>query len=125
MGKFQFKKNTGNQSSSIDQPDNYWHILIIDDEKSIHDITNLALRKLKIENRPIKLHSAFSAKEAKEILQGETEFCAAFVDVIMESDDAGLVLIDWIRNTLANHDIRLILRTGQAGSAPEHEVIEK
>jgi len=100
-----------------------WHILVVDDEPSVHDVTRLTLARLEIFDQPIKIHSAFSAAEARELLKGDTIFCMAFVDVVMETQHAGLELVDWIRNDINNHDIRLILRTGQAGMAPEAEVI--
>jgi response regulator RpfG family c-di-GMP phosphodiesterase len=101
-----------------------WHILVVDDEPSVHDVTRLTLGRLDVFERPIKLHSAFSAAEAREMLQdSEVSFCMAFVDVVMETQNAGLELVRWIRNELQNSEIRLILRTGQAGMAPESDVI--
>jgi len=101
-----------------------WHILVVDDEPSVHDVTRLTLGRLEIFDRPLKLHSAFSAAEAREILEkGETSFCMAFVDVVMETEHAGLELVEWIREEMNDQDIRLVLRTGQAGMAPEHDVI--
>jgi hypothetical protein len=41
----------------------------------------------------------------------------------MESDDEGLRLVDYIRDELGNRQIRIILRTGHPGYAPETEVI--
>jgi len=43
----------------------------------------------------------------------------------MESDDAGLNLVQAIRDDLNNHIIRLILRTGQPGYAPEIDTIRR
>ena len=47
----------------------------------------------------------------------------AIIDVVMETDKAGLELISWIREEHNDHHIRLVLRTGQPGQAPEKEVI--
>lgn len=108
---------------SVGEP---WHILVVDDEPSVHDVTRLTLNRLNIFDKPIKLHSAFSGKEAREILTAnEVDFCMAFVDVVMETQNSGLDLVDWIRQELNNEEIRLVLRTGQAGMAPETEVIRK
>ena len=43
--------------------------------------------------------------------------------MLMETDDAGLGLIDYIRTTLKREALRIILRTGQPGQAPERKVI--
>ena len=51
------------------------------------------------------------------------DISVALVDVVMDGDDAGLRVIDHVRNVLRNRLIRLILRTGQPGSAPEKEVL--
>jgi signal transduction histidine kinase len=45
------------------------------------------------------------------------------LDVIMETDAAGLDLVEYIRNEIKNETVRIILRTGQPGQAPERRVI--
>jgi putative nucleotidyltransferase with HDIG domain len=102
----------------------FWRILIVDDDESVHQVTKLVLGNVEIEHRQLEIVSAFSSKQAKEILLEKHDFCMAFVDVVMETDDAGLKLVEWIRRDLKNQAIRLILRTGQAGSAPEARVIK-
>ena len=47
-----------------------------------------------------------------------------FLDVAMEYESAGLDLVGYIRDELKNSEIRLILRTGQPGYAPEISVIQ-
>ena len=103
----------------------YWHILIVDDEPAVHDVTRLVLKNMMILDKKLTLHSAYSAQEAKQLLQSDIEFSMAFIDVVMESDHAGLELINWIRKDLKNNIIRLVLRTGQAGNAPEESVISQ
>jgi signal transduction histidine kinase len=46
------------------------------------------------------------------------------LDVVMEHDAAGLDLVEYIRSELGNRRIRIILRTGQAGFAPEYRVVQ-
>ena len=41
----------------------------------------------------------------------------------METDVAGLELVEYIRNEIKNETVRIILRTGQPGQAPERRVI--
>lgn len=107
------------------QSDKTWRILVIDDDESVHQITRLVLADALVENRKLELVSAYSSVEAKEILLQDSDFCMAFVDVVMETDHAGLELVEWIRKDLGNQAIRLVLRTGQAGSAPEATVIKQ
>ncbi len=102
-----------------------WRILIVDDDESVHQVTKLVLSNVEIEHRQLDIVSAFSFAEAKDILQQQSDFCMAFVDVVMETDDAGLQLVKWIRRDLKNQAIRLVLRTGQAGNASEAQVIKE
>ncbi len=102
-----------------------WKVLIVDDETDIHTITRLALQGFQYLNRPLHILQAMSGQEAREILSADPEIAVSLIDVVMETDDAGLQLIDFIRNQLGYSLIRLIIRTGQPGMAPEREVIER
>ena len=102
-----------------------WKILIVDDEIDIHTMTRLALKNFEFAGKKLEILKAMSGKEAREILKNESDIAVAFVDVVMETDDAGLLLIDFIRNDIKIFLIRLIIRTGQPGMAPEKEVIER
>ncbi len=51
------------------------------------------------------------------------DIAVILLDVVMETDDAGLKLVDFIRTQLKNETVRIILRTGQPGQAPERQVI--
>lgn len=100
-----------------------WRILIVDDEPDVHTVTKLALSRFKLDNRGIEFINAYSGEEAKRVLQDEKDVAMAFIDVVMESDHAGLELVKWIREEHNDRSIRLILRTGQPGQAPEEDVI--
>ncbi|MGF1696237.1 EAL domain-containing protein [Vibrio lamellibrachiae] len=102
-----------------------WRILIVDDDKDVHIATELTLNDLTIEERPLEVLHAYSADEAKEVLQREHDVSVILLDVVMETEDAGLKLVDTIRNTLKLSSIRIILRTGQPGYAPEMETIQR
>ena len=100
-----------------------WRVLIVDDEPDIHKATLLALKGVVIEGRQLEFIHAYSAAEARTILAENSDLAVVFLDVVMESDDAGLQLIRYIREDLANPTLRVILRTGQPGYAPEIETI--
>ncbi|NQZ89130.1 MAG: DUF3369 domain-containing protein [Colwellia sp.] len=126
MSNFLFKEETS-ESTLIEKVEKakVWRILVIDDDESVHQVTRLVLSEAIIEHRALDIVSAYSSKEARKILLEDDSFCMAFVDVVMETDHAGLELVEWIRNILKNQAIRLILRTGQAGTAPEAKVIKE
>lgn len=102
-----------------------WKILIIDDDHEVHAVTKLVLSNFEWDNRKLHFFDAYSAKDAMHLLEVEKDIAVALVDVVMETDDAGLTLIDSIRNKLNNHAVRLVLRTGQPGQAPERHVIRE
>lgn len=100
-----------------------WRVLVVDDEADVHEATQLALRDLVIEGRPLAFLHACSAHEAYEILARDHEVAVILLDVVMESEDAGLWLAKRIRDDLGQKAIRIILRTGQPGYAPEIDTI--
>ncbi|PXF31576.1 hypothetical protein WH50_09075 [Pokkaliibacter plantistimulans] len=101
-----------------------WYVLIVDDEAEVHRITRLALQDFQFDGRGLNFISAYTGTEARLLLNNRhQEIAVALLDVVMESDDAGLTLVDFIRNDLDNQHMRLVLRTGQPGQAPEHRVI--
>ena len=116
---FEFADDGDNEQTETQ----YWKILVVDDDNFIHQVTGLVLNELEVEGRKLQLLNAYSGAQAREILQQESDIALAFVDVVMETDHAGLDLVRWIRTELVNKSIRLILRTGQAGTAPEEQVI--
>jgi response regulator RpfG family c-di-GMP phosphodiesterase len=125
MSNFIFKDEEEESLKATNKKANKkWRILVVDDDDSVHQVTKLVLADAEIENRQLDIISVYSMEEAKEKLLQEGDFCMAFVDVVMETDHAGLELVQWIREDLKNQAIRLVLRTGQAGSAPEAKVIK-
>ncbi|WP_119395227.1 HD domain-containing phosphohydrolase [Salinibius halmophilus] len=113
-----------NETTASIEAQDAWQILIVDDEPAIHEVTTIALSGFTYRNRPLAFMHAYSAADAKALLASEqNQFAAALIDVVMETDQAGLDLVDWVRNEQKNELIRLILRTGQPGQAPERKVI--
>jgi signal transduction histidine kinase len=100
-----------------------WKIAVIDDEPAVHDGTRFALSDYKLNGQGLEILSAYSAAEGRELLRNHSDVAVVLLDVIMESDTAGLDLVEFIRNDLKNETVRIILRTGQPGQAPERRVI--
>lgn len=102
-----------------------WKVMVVDDEEEVHAVTRLVLREVCFDGRPVQLLHARSAKEALLLFARHGDVAVAFVDVVMETEDAGLRLVRQVREALGNRFVRLILRTGQPGAAPEREVISR
>ncbi len=100
-----------------------WKVAIVDDEEEVHHVTQLALDDFSLDGKPIQFLSAFSAAEAEQLFAQHPDIAVVLLDVVMETDDAGLNFVKYLRQTLKNDLVRIILRTGQPGRAPEREVI--
>ncbi|HEY9639930.1 MAG TPA: MarR family transcriptional regulator [Coleofasciculaceae cyanobacterium] len=99
-----------------------WKILIVDDDDVVHEVTKLALSDFMLEGKSLTFISAYSAEEAKQLIQLHPDTAIIFLDVVMETENAGLQVVQYIREELGNPLVRIILRTGQPGQAPENVV---
>jgi signal transduction histidine kinase len=103
---------------------NPWRILIVDDEATVHQVTRFALAGYRYLDRPLEFVSAHSEREAKDLLNREQGFSLLFLDVVMETSDAGLNVVKFIREELRNDVMQIIMRTGQPGEHPEEDIIK-
>ncbi len=100
-----------------------WKIAVIDDDQAVHEGTRFALGDYSLNGQALEILSAYSAAEGRELMRAHPDIAAVLLDVIMETDVAGLDLVEFIRNELRNETVRIILRTGQPGQAPERRII--
>ncbi len=100
-----------------------WRVLIVDDEPAIHDVTIMVLSGVRFRGRRLSFLSAHNSNQARQLLSSHDDIAVVLLDVVMETEDAGLRLVRFIRDELGNHQVRIILRTGQAGQAPERQVV--
>ncbi|MCS6821324.1 MAG: SpoIIE family protein phosphatase [Microscillaceae bacterium] len=102
-----------------------WKIMLVDDEKEVHTVTKFALRDYQYQGKKLEFIHAYSGREAIELLEKNPDVALIFLDVVMEHNHAGLEVVENIRKKLNNQFVRIILRTGQPGQAPEEEIIVK
>jgi signal transduction histidine kinase len=100
-----------------------WKVAVIDDDAAVHEGTRFALYDYSLNGQGIEIVSAYSAEEGRALMRAHPNIAVVLLDVVMETDDAGLHLVDYIRTQLRNETVRIILRTGQPGQAPERRVI--
>jgi signal transduction histidine kinase/DNA-binding NarL/FixJ family response regulator len=100
-----------------------WKIAVIDDDQAVHEGTRFALSDYTLNGQGLEIVSAYSAAEGRTLMREHPDIAAVLLDVIMETDIAGLELVEYIRNEIKNETVRIILRTGQPGQAPERRVI--
>src|SRR5882762_8170590 len=100
-----------------------WKIAVIDDDQAVHEGTRFALSDYVLNGQGLEILSAYSAAEGRALMRDNPDIAAVLLDVIMETDIAGLELVEFIRTEIKNETVRIILRTGQPGQAPERRVI--
>lgn len=110
---------------ALDPSSQRWRILIIDDERDVHEATELAIGRERVCGRPIEFLHAYNALQASELLRTQHDIAVILLDVVMESESAGLELVRIIREELNIQASRIVLRTGQPGYAPELEAITR
>ena len=102
-----------------------WRILVVDDDADVHEATRFALKGVPILGRPVEFLHAHSGAEALDVLRREAEVAVVLLDVVMETPDAGLRIVSAIREELQLTNLRIVLRTGQPGQAPEMDAISR
>ncbi|HEX7640906.1 MAG TPA: EAL domain-containing protein [Burkholderiaceae bacterium] len=100
-----------------------WYVAIVDDDEDVHQATKFAMLDVVILGRRIEFIHAYSNQEARELFARQSDIAVVLLDVVMETERAGLELVGHIRETLKWLDTRIILRTGQPGYAPEEDAI--
>ncbi|QPF75445.1 DUF3369 domain-containing protein [Roseateles sp. DAIF2] len=101
-----------------------WVVMIVDDDPAVHEVTQLVMADFEFAGRRLHFLDAYSGLEARELLASRQDIALVLLDVVMESEHAGLDLARHIREELDNHHVRIVLRTGQPGQAPEEHVIK-
>lgn len=123
LGDDQLRLSEEADEAELDSSQAPWRVLIVDDNKDVHTATRLALGDLRFEGRDLEFVSVYSAAEAINCLDQDEDFAVMFLDVVMEDDHAGFRVLDYLRDSLSNDSVRVILRTGQPGQAPPLKVV--
>lgn len=94
---------------------NAYDVLIVDDDPDMVRITEFALARVTVDGAPLRLTCCTSAADARALIEREgRRFAAALVDVCLETDDAGVEFVRWLRETRSEARTRVILRSGQS-----------
>ncbi len=97
--------------------------MIVDDDDDVHLLTKTVLRNLNFKGKSVEFLSVYSGEDAVSLMNKVDDIAMILLDVVMETDDAGLQAAKKIRQDLNNNLVQIILRTGQPGTAPEHDVV--
>ena len=110
----------GTSANATQKP---WKIMIVDDEEMIHSLTKIVLKEYTFEGRVLEFVSGFSGEDACRLLQEHSDTAVLLLDVVMETDHAGLDVVNYARNDLNNNFLRIVIRTGQPGFSYENDVV--
>jgi diguanylate cyclase (GGDEF)-like protein len=125
MSKLTFKKSDSGARTPDSDPGERIKVIIADDEEEVHAVTRFVLKDFRYAGKKLEFLSAYSAADAKRLLQEHPDASLILLDIVMEQDNSGLEVADFIRNDLDNELMRIIVRTGQPGIIPEEDVISK
>lgn len=120
MSKLKFKNK-----ATIEKFDDKWNILVVDDDATVHLLTEMVLKDFIFDNKKLNIIRAYSGIESIEIMTQDNDIVLILMDIVMESLTAGLDAIDTIRNKLKNHNVRIVIRTGQAGYKTKSEIMQE
>jgi two-component sensor histidine kinase len=111
------------QGAPLGRSPSPWKVLVVDDAEEIRLMTRLSLEGFTHDGRVLELLEADSADQARQLLNAHDDVAVVLLDVVMETDHAGLDLVRWIRKEKRNLLVRLLVRTGQAGLHPAAAVL--
>ncbi|ADN09997.1 EAL domain-containing response regulator [Sulfurimonas autotrophica] len=102
----------------------FWEILLVDDNTKLHELIKNNLNGILINKKKVKILHAYNAAEAKELIGKNSDIAIAFIDIAMQAPDAGLELVNYIRNTLYNTSMRIIIIDSESLPVPASDIIE-
>ncbi|MBU1284380.1 MAG: EAL domain-containing protein [Gammaproteobacteria bacterium] len=111
--------------SPVAQPALTWCVLAVDDDADFQRATAFALDELQVLGGRIELLQAFSYREASAVFARRPDIALVLLDVVMETDDAGLRLVRTLREVIGNSEVRIVLLTGEPGMAPVQDVMRE
>ncbi len=120
---FEFRQELVDNGQS---PDNTpFTVLSVDDDPGFQQSLRMALSDFRFNESPLRLLTASSSSEARQMMAANPGISAILLDVVMETDDAGLQLVRAVREQMGNSEVRIVLITGQPGMAPLRKTLQQ
>ncbi len=101
-----------------------WPVLVVDDDEATLKVSELLLGRMLVDGRGLRLDLCRSAMEARAKLATE-RYALAIIDVVMETEHAGLDLVKEMRDGGRHELTPIVVRTGQPGAYPEAKVLQE
>lgn len=103
---------------------NFWDILLVDNNTALHNRIISNFDEICINDKKVNLLHAYTAQEAKKLIDKNKDIAIAFIDIAMATPDAGLELVNYIRHTLYNTAMRIIIIDSNESHVPAADIIE-
>ncbi|MBJ7556021.1 EAL domain-containing protein [Marinomonas spartinae] len=103
----------------------YYKVLSVEDDLDYQAALLTPMSSLKFNGKGVQILTANSAVSAATLLAQHSDISVILLDVVMETDTAGLCLVNTIRQELGNHLVRVVLLTGQPGMAPVKDIMNE
>lgn len=104
---------------------NYCKVLTVEDDQDYQEALLNGLSSLNYDDKKVEFLTASTALEAATVIAENPDISVIFLDVVMETDNAGLRLIRTIREDIGNDLVRIVLLTGQAGMTSVEDLISQ
>ena len=111
--------------SLLSKPRKSCKVLSVEDDADYQMALMNSLSGLNYDDKDVEFLTVSSASEAAVVIAENPDISVIFLDVVMESDRAGLGLIGTIREVIGNNLVRIVLLTGQPGIMPPESIIKE
>ena len=116
-------KCSGLPANAIQGADASWKILLVDDDADVHSTTPLSLEHFTFAGKPLTFVSAYCEEEARQLIATNTDTAAILLDGKLETNEASLRLVTYIREQLNNQLVRILFIVDRPEECPDSSVI--
>lgn len=110
---------------ALARPEDFYLLLVVDDNEDVHAATRLTLKDARINGRRLETLHAYSGEEAKRFIEHGIPFDLVLLDMVMETDDAGLRVAKFIQSFCGHKPApAIVMRTGQPGQFKDQDVTD-
>jgi PAS domain S-box-containing protein len=106
-------------------PRDTWQALIVDPDKKNQTFIHTTLSQFVFRNKPLSLLKADSIYEAQALFSKEQGIAVVLLHLSRETTTDGRWLLHYIRKTLGNQDVRVIIQTEAFDSISYQQMLEE
>lgn len=88
-----------------------WKLLILDDDDDIHRSLRDVFSEFSFNEKKVTIFNAYSTADAISTMQEHPDIAAVLLDIYMQESESGLTFVKYLRETLKNHSIQIIIFT--------------